>query len=190
MRKHGGTPSRRDKHVTLAAFSPPSVVRGRFVGGQQSGLAGCKPPPLFTRGASSCSSQGRRQGNQGAPLHHRVHLPTYLPTPGRSRRALPVPPCDSAPGHVIEQDYPAYAYYSLLFPLVGFRNDTKLMVAHTPHEPHTLGKEPTVTQQADDLREVTISYLSQNNLIADPTKSVAMLKGKPGPPPWGHKDPA
>ena len=78
MRKHGGTPSRRDKHVTSAAISPPGVARGRFVGGQQSGLAGCKPPPLFTRGASSCSSQGRRQGNQGAPLHDRVHLPTYL----------------------------------------------------------------------------------------------------------------
>ena len=55
MRKHGGTPSRRDKHVTLAAISPPGVARGRFVGGQQSGLAGSKPPPLFTREASSCS---------------------------------------------------------------------------------------------------------------------------------------
>ena len=77
MRKHGGPPSRRDKHVTLAAISPPGVARGRFVGGQKSGLAGCKPPPLFTRGASSCSSQGRRQGNHGAPLHDRVHLPTY-----------------------------------------------------------------------------------------------------------------
>ena len=62
MRKHGGTPSRRDKQVTLAAISPPGDARGRFVGGQQSGLAGCKPPPLFTRAASSCSSQGRRQG--------------------------------------------------------------------------------------------------------------------------------
>ena len=61
MRKHGGTPSRRDKHVTLAAISPPGEARGRFVGGQQSGLAGSKPPPLFTREASSCSSQGRRQ---------------------------------------------------------------------------------------------------------------------------------
>ena len=80
MCKHGGTPSRRDKHVTLAAISPPGDARGRFVGGQQSGLAGSKPPPLFTRGASSCSSQGRRQGNHGAPLHDRVHLPTYLDT--------------------------------------------------------------------------------------------------------------
>ena len=78
MRKHGGTPYRRDKHVTLAAISPPGVARGRFVGGQQSGLAGCKPPPLFTRGASSCSSQERRQGEpRGASS--RPSAPTYLP---------------------------------------------------------------------------------------------------------------
>ena len=78
MRKHGGTPSGRDKHVTPAAISPPGVARGRFVGGQQSGLAGCKPPPLFTRGASSCSSQGRRQGEpRGASP--RPSAPTYLP---------------------------------------------------------------------------------------------------------------
>ena len=79
MRKHGGTPSRRDKHVTPAAISLPGVARGRFVGGQQSGLAGCNPPPLFTRGASSCSSQGRRQGEpRGASP--RPSAPTYLPT--------------------------------------------------------------------------------------------------------------
>ena len=79
MHKHGGTPSWRDKHVTPAAISPPGVARGRFVGGQQSRLAGCKPPPLFMRGASSCSSQGRRQGEPwGAPL--RPIAPTYLPT--------------------------------------------------------------------------------------------------------------
>ena len=79
MRKHGGTPSRRDKHVTLAAISPPGVARGRFVGGQQSGLAGCKPPHLFTRGVPSCSSQRRRQGEpKGASP--RPSAPTYLPT--------------------------------------------------------------------------------------------------------------
>ena len=80
MRKHGGTPSWRDKHVTPAAISPPGVARGRFVGGQQSGLAGCKPPPLFTRGASSCSSQGRRQGEpRGAsPRPSAPTYPTYL----------------------------------------------------------------------------------------------------------------
>ena len=79
MRKHGGTPSRRDKHVTLAAISPPGVARGRFVGGQQSGLAGSKPPPLFTRKASSCSSQGRRQGEPWG-ASPRPSAPTYLPT--------------------------------------------------------------------------------------------------------------
>ena len=80
MRKHGGPPSRRDKHVTLAAISPPGVARGRFVGGQKSGLAGCKPPPLFTRGASSCSSQGRRQGGTMGRLSTTecTYLPTYL----------------------------------------------------------------------------------------------------------------
>ena len=80
MFKHRSTPSRRDKHVTPAAISPPGVARGRFVGGQQSGLAGCKPPPLFTRGASSCSSQGRHQGEpRGASP--RPSAPTYLPVP-------------------------------------------------------------------------------------------------------------
>ena len=78
MRKHGGIPSRRDKHVTLAAISPPGVARGRFVGGQQSGLAGSKPPPLFTREASFCSSHGRRQGEPWG-ASPRPSAPTYLP---------------------------------------------------------------------------------------------------------------
>ena len=79
MRKHGGTPSRQDKHVTPAAISPPGVARGRFVGGQQSGVVGCKPPPVFTRGASSCSSQGRRQGEPWG-ASPRPSAPTYLHT--------------------------------------------------------------------------------------------------------------
>ena len=84
MRKHGGTPSRRDKHVTLAAISPPGVARGRFIGGQQTGLAGSKPPPLFTRGASSCSSQGRRQGDTWG-ASPRPSAPTYLPSKGETK---------------------------------------------------------------------------------------------------------
>ena len=90
MRKHGGTPTRRDKHVTLAAISPPGVARGRFVGGQQSGLTGCKPPPLFTRGASSCSSQGRRQGEPWG-ASPRPSAPTYLPVPYPQPLAGPEP---------------------------------------------------------------------------------------------------
>ena len=61
MRKHGGTPSWRDKYVTLGAISPPGVARGPSVGGHQSGLAECKSPPLFKRRASSCLSQRQRQ---------------------------------------------------------------------------------------------------------------------------------
>ena len=49
MCKHGGAPSRHDKSVTLAAISPPADAQGRFVGEQQSGLAGCKSPPLSKR---------------------------------------------------------------------------------------------------------------------------------------------
>ena len=79
MDKHGGISSRHDKHVTPAAISPPSVAWGRFVGGHQSVLAGCKSPLIFKRGASSCSSQRQRQRNpKGASP--RPSAPTYLPT--------------------------------------------------------------------------------------------------------------
>ena len=64
MRKHGGTAPRHDKYDTLAAISPPGVARGRFVGANLSGLAGCKSPPLFKRGASSCSSKRQHQRGQ------------------------------------------------------------------------------------------------------------------------------
>ena len=86
-------------------------------------------------------------------------------------------------------DYPAYAPYLLLSPLVGFVDDTNLMVAHTPCEPHTADDGPTVTQQAKDLLDVTISYLSHNNLIVHPTKSVVMIKGAVTNQPWDHKGP-
>ena len=79
MRKHGGTPSRGDKHVTLAANSPPGVAPGRLVGGHKSGLAGCKSPPLFKRGAFSCSSQRQHQ-QQPWGASPRPSAPTYLPT--------------------------------------------------------------------------------------------------------------
>ena len=58
MRMHGGTPSWRDVFVTLAAMRLPGAPWGRSVGGHQLGLAGCKPPPLFMRRASSCTSHG------------------------------------------------------------------------------------------------------------------------------------
>ena len=86
---------------------------------------------------------------------------------------------------IIQQDYPAYVPYPLLSPLVGFADDTNLTVADTPHEPHTPDPGPTVTQQANDLLDVTISYFSRNNLIVDPTKSAAMIKGSATHPTLG-----
>ena len=73
---------------------------------------------------------------------------------------------------------------------MGFADDTNLTVAHTPHEPHAPDPGPTVTQQADDLLDVTVSYLSRNNLIVHPTKSVAMIKGSATPPTLGPKGPS
>ena len=78
MRKHRGTTSGHDKHVTLEVISPPGVARGRFVGGHQSALAGRKSPSLFMRGASSCSSQRRHQGEPWG-ASPRPSAPTYLP---------------------------------------------------------------------------------------------------------------
>ena len=79
MREHGDTPSWRDKCVTPAAISPPSAARGRFAGGHQPRLAGCKPPPLFKRGASSCLSQQQRQ-REPLGASPRPSAPTYLPS--------------------------------------------------------------------------------------------------------------
>ena len=50
------------------------LCRGPTV--SSSGMSAASP---LQRGASSCSSQGNPRGNHGAPLHDRVHLPTYLP---------------------------------------------------------------------------------------------------------------
>ena len=87
----------------------------------------------------------------------------------------------------IEHDYRAYAPYPLPSPLVGFPDDTNLTVDYTPHEPHTPDPGPTITRQANNLLDVTISYLSRNNLIVHPTKSVAMIKRSATPPTLGPK---
>ena len=90
----------------------------------------------------------------------------------------------------IEQDYPAYAPYPLFPPLVGFADNMNLTVAHTPHELHTPDDKPTADQQADHLLEVTISYLSHNDLIVHPTKWVAMIKGAATAPTLGPQGPS
>ena len=63
----------------------PMMPGADFVGGHQSGLAGSKPPPLFTHGTSSCSSQGRRQGE---------------PRGASPRPSAPPPPPPPPPHHI------------------------------------------------------------------------------------------
>ena len=89
----------------------------------------------------------------------------------------------------IQQDYPAHKPYSFLSPLVGFADDTNLTVARTPQEPHTPDCGLTVSQQADNSLDVTISYLSRNNLMVHPTNSVAMIKGSAKAPTQGPRGP-
>ena len=91
MRKHRGRTSRRDKCVTPTAVSPPGAPKGRFVGGHQPGRAGCKPPPLFKRGVSFCSSQRQRQREQWGPSPH-----TYLPRSCTASKLNCPPPVSSA----------------------------------------------------------------------------------------------
>ena len=57
----------------------------------------------------------------------------------------------------IEKDYPAYAAHPLLPPLVGFTDNNNLRVPNTPQKGHTPVDRPTVTQQTNDLLDVTIS---------------------------------
>ena len=72
---------------------------------------------------------------------------------------------------------------------MDFADNTNLTVAQIRHEPDTPDPRPTVTQQANDLLDVTISYLSRNNLIVHPTKSVAMIKASATPPTLGTLGP-
>ena len=72
---------------------------------------------------------------------------------------------------------------------MGFADDTNLMVTHIPPETHTPDPGPTVTQQDNHLLDVTISYLSRNNLIVHPTRSVAMMKGSATLPTLGQQGP-
>ena len=96
---------------------------------------------------------------------------------GGAEVPLPVPPRDTPPGPHNRTGLPGLRTLPPPLPPSGLRGRHQLTVAHTPQEPH--GPEPglTVSQQANDLLDVTISYLSGNNLIVHPTMSVAMIIG-------------
>ena len=170
MRKHGGTPSRRDKHVTLAAISPPGVARGRFVGGQQSGLAGSKPPPLFTREASSCSSQGRRQGEPWG-ASPRPSAPTYLPPHASWNGRDMVPPAlhKNATTSLPQLVLPAIIFHLALGHPNNFHTGTPLSCyftplvlhgVHTAHHPALAPSNSMLTTYGTALTYLHITYLS------------------------------
>ena len=120
-------------------------------------------PPFLERGSGV-----PKRGAEGPSLYLLVTLPLALN---------------------IEQNYPAYMPYSLLCPQVSFADDTNLAVPQISHEPHTPDNGPRVTRQANNFLDVTISYLSHNNLIVHPAKSVAMIKGSPTAPTLGPQGP-
>ena len=86
MLKHGGAPSRSSMSLMLVATSPPSDSQGQFAWGHQSGLAGCKLPPLSKRRAFYFTVTGAMLGGNMGRLsmtectYLRTYLPTYLPT--------------------------------------------------------------------------------------------------------------
>ena len=88
MRKHGGTPSWRDKHVTPVAIPLP-VLPGASLSGANSQvwqyvsrLPSSRAEPLPIR------HRGNARGKQGAHLHDRVHLPTYLTPAHQTEKKL------------------------------------------------------------------------------------------------------
>ena len=86
----GGKPCQQDKYVTLAAIIPPGVAQGRFVGGHQSGVAGCKLPPLFKHGASFCLSQRQTPAGPMGRLSTTkcTHLPAAISAPYRAAQMV------------------------------------------------------------------------------------------------------
>ena len=72
---------------------------------------------------------------------------------------------------------------------MGFADDTNLTVTYTRHIPQTADDGRTVIQQANDLLDMTISYLSHNIVIVHPAKSVALIKGSATAPPGTTRAP-
>ena len=81
MRKHGGSPFGRDKHVTLAAISPPGVAGAALLGTTSQVYRDVSRPPSSCAEPLPVRHRGNTRRYNRAPLHNRVHLPTYLPPP-------------------------------------------------------------------------------------------------------------
>ena len=83
FRPREGTCASTEAHppgVTGLSRWRQSALRARFVGGHQSGLAGCKPPPVFMRRAFSCTVTGATPGGTMGRLStsESIYLPTLM----------------------------------------------------------------------------------------------------------------
>ena len=83
MRKHGGTPSWRDKHVTPAAISPPGVAQDRFCWGPTVRSSGMKAAsPLHARGLFLFVTGATPRGTKGRlSMTECTHPPPPRPPP-------------------------------------------------------------------------------------------------------------
>ena len=78
MRKHGGPASRHDEQSGWRRSALPVLPGDALLGATSqverdvSRLPSSRAEPLPVR------HRGDARGNHGAPLHDRVHLPTYL----------------------------------------------------------------------------------------------------------------
>ena len=79
MRKHGGTPSRRDKHVTPAAISPPGIARGWAAPRAAAQRRGHVALPMDTCGDTLPPGTHGPGGRDDAfPKHMRERLKRHL----------------------------------------------------------------------------------------------------------------
>ena len=80
MRKHGGPPSRHDKLSRWRRSALPVLPRAALLGATNQVYRDVSRLPSSSAQPLPVCHSGNASGNHGAPLHDRVHLPTYLPT--------------------------------------------------------------------------------------------------------------
>ena len=78
MRKHGGPPSRHDKQSRWRRSALPVLPGAALLGATSQVYREVSRLPSSRAEPLPFCHRGDARGNHGAPLHDRVHLPTYL----------------------------------------------------------------------------------------------------------------
>ena len=77
MRKHGGPASRHDKQSRWRRSALSVLPGAALLGATTQVLWGVSRLPSSRAEPPPVRHRGEARGNHGAPLHDRVHLPTY-----------------------------------------------------------------------------------------------------------------